>query len=355
MDVQDLDQKRMTQAVPLLLDWFSHNARILPWRADQEPYHVWLSEIMLQQTRVEAVKGYYARFLAALPTIADLAQAPEEQILKLWEGLGYYNRVRNLQKAAQEIMTRFEGVFPRQYEDILSLPGIGAYTAGAISSICFGEPRPAVDGNVLRVIARLLCFSDSVDQPASKRLMTELLAAEYPVGHCGAFTQSLMELGALVCIPNGAPHCEVCPVAACCLARERDCAAALPVRDAKRARRKEQHTVFLLLCGDAVAVCRRPAKGLLRGLWEFPNVQGLLTPEAAIRQAEAWGVRPAELLQSVSRTHVFTHVEWEMTGYYLRCAARDPQFLWADTEKLTGEIALPTAFRLFWPELQGYL
>ena len=219
------------QALPeLLLPWYAGTARDLPWRHDREPYHVWLSEIMLQQTRVEAVKGYYNRFLTALPTIEQLANAEENLLLKLWEGLGYYNRVRNLQKAAQIITDEYGGRFPQRYADILALPGIGTYTAGAIASICFEQPTPAVDGNVLRVIARLTEDFAVIDTPQKKREITAALAAVYPAGHCGAFTQSLMELGAVVCVPNGVPNCAACPLEPLCRAHKNGTEQLLPVR-----------------------------------------------------------------------------------------------------------------------------
>ena len=213
-----MDTHRLSQAVQPLLGWFQAHARALPWRADREPYHVWLSEIMLQQTRVEAVRGYYARFLAAAPDVFALAALPEAQLLKLWEGLGYYNRARKAQACAQEIAAR-GGVWPDTVEGLLALPGIGPYTAGAIASICFERPAAAVDGNVLRVCARVLDDATPIDSAAHKAALTAALSACYPAGRCGDFTQALMELGATVCGPNRAPQCEVCPIAALCLAR----------------------------------------------------------------------------------------------------------------------------------------
>ena len=208
----------LAQLPGALLPWYGENKRNLPWRQDKDPYHIWVSEIMLQQTRVEAVKPYYARFLSTLPTIEALANAPYEQVQKLWEGLGYYSRARNLQMAAQVICREHGGVFPNEYDKIRALPGIGDYTAGAIGSICFEMPTPAVDGNVLRVVSRLCAMPDCVDEPKVKRAVTEALRKVYPSGKCGAFTQSLMELGATVCVPNGAPHCAECPLAHLCLA-----------------------------------------------------------------------------------------------------------------------------------------
>ncbi len=338
------------QLAAVLPDWYLGHHRDLPWRRDTEPYHVWLSEIMLQQTRVEAVRGYYTRFLAALPTVEALAAADPDALHKLWEGLGYYTRVRNLQRAAQVIVADRGGVFPRTYAAVRALPGVGDYTAGAICSICFGLPTPAVDGNVLRVTARV-CDSDaSVTDPKVKRAVAEALAAVYPAGRCGDFTQGLMELGATVCVPNGPPRCGACPCAPFCRGRASGRAAALPVKAEKRARRVEEKTVFLLRCGERTAVARRPARGLLAGLWSFPNVPGKLEPQAALDAASAWGVRPLELERTTEKFHVFTHIRWELRGYAIRCGAAAGPFTWVTDGQLAGEIALPTAFRQFLEE-----
>lgn len=334
-----------------LLRWFSENARVLPWRQDREPYHVWVSEIMLQQTRVEAVKAYYLRFLEALPTLSTLADAPEEQLLKLWEGLGYYSRVRNLQRAARVLMDEYGGAFPQTAAQLQTLPGIGPYTAGAVSSICFEQPEPAVDGNVLRVLSRLNACGESVDTPAVKAAMTEALRAVYPAGRCGRFTQALMELGATVCLPNGEPLCPQCPLRDICVAQAAGKQRDFPVRTQKKPRRIEEKSVFVLLCGDTVAVRKRREKGLLAGLWEFPNGTACETPEEAIRIASDFGTEPYDLLKTVGRSHIFTHIEWHMTCYLLRCKKPAPEFVWADATQLTGELALPTAFRQFLPEV----
>ena len=330
-----------------LLPWFAENRRALPWRRDREPYHVWLSEIMLQQTRVEAVRGYYERFLAALPTVETLAAAPEDRLLKLWEGLGYYSRVRNLQKAAREIVTKHGGSFPSEYDAVRALPGIGPYTAGAICSICFEMPAPAVDGNVLRVVARLLCMDAPVTEERTKREVAALLEGIYPVGHCGDFTQALMELGATVCLPNGEPRCAACPAADFCAARAAGTQMRYPVRAGKKPRRQESRTVFLLRCGDALALCRRPEKGLLAGLWQFPDVAVELTAQQALRQAERWGTHPTGIEKTIHRTHIFTHVQWELTGVYLECTVRTPRFFWADAQEIEENLGLPTAYRQF--------
>ncbi|MBQ1372157.1 MAG: A/G-specific adenine glycosylase [Oscillospiraceae bacterium] len=340
----------LTQALP---QWYADHARALPWRQDREPYHIWLSEIMLQQTRVEAVRGYYARFLAALPDIPALAQADPELLHKLWEGLGYYARVRNLQKAAQVLLTKHEGHFPEDYAAIRSLPGIGDYTAGAICSICFDLPTPAVDGNVLRVVTRLTADGRCVDDPAVKRDLRETLAAVYPARGAGVLTQALMELGATVCVPNGAPNCGNCPAAAFCAARDGDAWASYPVRAKKRERRIEQRTVFVFSREGALALKKRKSTGLLAGLWEFPNVPGWLEPQQALNLATEWGLHPRGLERQTERTHIFTHVQWEMRCYYIPCAAEGKELLWADEPALNGQYALPTAFRMFRPGQAG--
>ena len=338
----------MLEQLPvLLLPWFAEHRRDLPWRRDREPYHVWLSEIMLQQTRVEAVRGYYLRFLERLPDIAALASAPEDVLLKLWEGLGYYSRVRNLQKAAQCVMEQHDGEFPQELSAIRALPGIGDYTAEAIASICFEAPTAAVDGNVLRVILRLTVCADSPADVRVRRRIGEELSAVYPAGHCGDFTQALMELGATVCLPNGAPQCEVCPLRSLCEAHAQGTELQFPTKPPKKPRRIEQRTVFVLQCGDRLAVCKRPSRGLLAGLWQLPDVPGKLETAEALRQAEQWGVHPTGILKTAERTHIFTHVQWDLRGVWLTCAAEAPQFTWADEDALRHEIGLPTAYRQF--------
>ncbi len=330
-----------------LIAWYPDHARELPWRRDRDPYHVWLSEIMLQQTRVEAVKEYYKRFLQALPTIADLANVEEDRLLKLWEGLGYYNRARNLKKAAQTIVNEREGRFPKTYEEILSLSGIGEYTAGAIGSICFDLPTPAVDGNVLRVYTRVMADASNIDKQSTKKMIREQLAAVYPKGKCGMFTQSLMELGATVCLPNGMPKCGECPLQSICLAGQHDTWQQYPVRDEKKSRRLEDKTVFVLRCGNRVAVRKRDSKGLLSGMWEFPNVEGILIEQQAADVAAQWKTAPEHMKMSYHYTHVFSHVEWRMTAYYLACQQMCREFQWVTMEELEHKVAMPSAFRPF--------
>ncbi len=330
----------------VLLPWYKENARVLPWRKDQEPYHVWLSEIMLQQTRVEAVKGYYRRFLQALPDIVSLANADDELLHKLWEGLGYYSRVRNLKKAAIEIMQVYNGQFPREYEKVLKLPGIGPYTAGAICSISFSLPTPAVDGNVLRVVSRLTNDDTPIDLPAYQKTVRQSLEEVYPED-AGAFTQAIMELGATVCGPNRKPQCELCPCGTFCKANKAGTAEQLPVKLPKKGRQKEEKTVFILSCRGHYALCKREPKGLLADLWQFPNVSGKLDADAALSAVEKMGLKPKEIKRQVERKHIFTHIEWDMCGVYVEVKDISGPYQWLSFEEIRNFTALPTAFRQF--------
>ena len=332
-----------------LLDWFRSNARTLPWRSDPQPYKVWVSEIMLQQTRVAAVLGYFARFMEALPTVADLAGAEEEQLLKLWQGLGYYNRARNLQKTARQVMEDWDGVFPARYEDILTLKGVGDYTAGAIASIAFGEAVPAVDGNVLRVITRITADSSDIAKPETKANIRTALSGIIPLDFPGQFNQALMELGALVCLPNGAPLCDRCPLSRLCRAHLEEKTAEIPRKAPKKARRVEERTVCLIFHEGQVALRQRPAKGLLASLWEFPNY---LTGEGL-----PWTLNAANMEQAGRGKHIFTHMEWHMEGVAITLSDRTlPEgWVWADGEALREHYALPNAFRAFLPYVEARL
>ena len=341
------DTGGLASIVPPLLKWYEKNARALLWRRNTDPYRVWVSEIMLQQTRVETVIPYYERFMARLPDTESLAGTDEDQLLKLWEGLGYYSRARNLQKAARTIMAKYGGKFPENYGEILSLPGIGQYTAGAIASICFSQPVPAVDGNVLRVIARLTGCKENVSDPKIKDEIRGMLADIYPTERSGDFTQSLMELGATVCLPNGLPRCAACPVADLCGAYRSGTQTAIPVKAKKTPRKKEQKTVFLLRCGDMIAVRKRAADVLLGELWEFPNAEGNLTVKQARSVMAQWGVSAVELVPGIRYKHVFTHIEWETTSFAVTCENMAAAFLWVTKEKLADDMALPSAFRPF--------
>ena len=340
--------KNMLEKLPgALLPWYRSCKRELPWRQTKEPYRVWLSEIMLQQTRVEAVKGYYARFLEALPTVEALADCDDEQLHKLWEGLGYYSRVRNLKKAAREIVCKYAGKFPQTYEQVLALPGIGEYTAGAVCSICFDAPTPAVDGNVLRVVSRLLDDATPIDLPAQKKKIRDALQEVYPA-QAGDFTQALMELGATVCGPNKKPDCENCPCKELCLGYTRGTAEQLPVKSPKRARRTEEKTVFIFRCDGKYALKKRETTGLLAGLWQFPDVPGKLNLEQALDAARSFDLKIVDVRRQLERSHIFTHIRWDMTGYYLDVKEPGGDLVWMTGEEIIQKAALPTAYRQFW-------
>ena len=341
---QELD---LTQIVAPLLAWYDREARVLPWRDNPQPYRVWVSEIMLQQTRVEAVKPYFERFLQALPTVADLAAAPEDTLLKLWEGLGYYNRVRNLQKAAQRMVSEYGGQVPSQYEQLLALPGFCEYTAGAVASIAYAQPVPAVDGNVLRVIARLTADACNVLDVKVKKQITEAVRQVIPQTRAGDFNQALMELGATVCLPNGAPLCGRCPLAHLCLGHRQGVADSLPVKQKKKPRVVEERTVFLIACKGKAALRRRPAKGLLAGLWELPSVTGALSWEEACRQLREWGLDADRVHTLHDAKHIFTHREWHMTAFSVRVHEPAKDFVWASEQELNEQYTLPSAFKAY--------
>lgn len=339
-----------SQLPALLLPWYEANKRDLPWREDKNPYHIWVSEIMLQQTRVEAVKGYYRRFLSALPTIADLANADDELLYKLWEGLGYYSRVRNLKKAAQKIVNTYNGVFPNNYDDVLSLSGVGVYTAGAICSIAFNQPTPAVDGNVMRVVSRLTNDDTPINMESYKNEVRNQLSKIYPE-EAGAFTQALMELGATVCGPNQKPDCDRCPCKDICMARKSGTQELLPKKQQKKSRTVEEKTVFILSCNGYYALTKRPDKGLLASMWEFPNIEGTLDMTTALIQVEKFGLKPGQLYKQIDRSHIFTHIQWLMRGFYIEVKEQTNHFSWMTLEQIDASAALPTAFRQFRKEI----
>ena len=313
---------RLTAMASALDEWYQKEGRQLPWRTDSTPYHVWLSEIMLQQTRVEAVIPYYHRFLEAVPDIAALSEADDMQLVKLWEGLGYYSRVRNLKKGARQVMEQFGGQLPGNIRDLRSVCGIGEYTAGAIGSIAFGIREPAVDGNLLRVTSRLLAAEGDITRPQVKKAFHDILytamslfpASLYP----GDFNQAMMDLGSGVCTPSQ-PDCTNCPVREYCLACMRDQAELFPVKSAKKARRVEEKTVLVIICEDHLLLRQRAANGLLAGLWEFPSVDGKLTVQQTARLLESMGIETTRLVSLSESRHLFTHIEWQMTGVLAIC------------------------------------
>ena len=345
------EETSLKQIVTPLLSWYDGHARVLPWRENTAPYRVWVSEIMLQQTRVEAVKPFFERFMKALPDVQALAECPEDELLKLWEGLGYYNRVRNMQKAAQVIMAEYDGQFPADFEKLLALPGIGSYTAGAISSIAFGIPMPAVDGNVLRVISRVKASYEDVLKQSVKNAMESEIRKIIPEDRAGDFNQALIEIGAIVCVPNGKAKCEECPLAFCCKAKEKGIVDELPKKKAKKERRIEDRTVLILKDGDRVAIRKRPAKGLLAGLYELPNLEGNLSEQQVLDQVKAWGLSPLRILPLAGAKHIFSHVEWHMTGYAVRLEETEDMeasgFLFIETGETEDKYPIPAAFAAY--------
>lgn len=329
-----------------LLDWYDAHRRVLPWREEPSPYRTWVSEIMLQQTRVTAVLPYFARFMDELPDAAALAEVPEERLFKLWEGLGYYSRARNLQRAARLIVSDHGGELPRTMDALCKLPGVGDYTAAAIASIHFGLPEPAVDGNLLRVAARVCGCAEDVTDARVKRRFRERMADAIDRARPGAWNQAMMDLGATVCLPNGAPLCETCPARAFCTARREGLTDVLPVRAAKKRRRAEERTVFLLLRGGYLAVRRRPDTGLLAKLTEFPNVPGNLDEASARAALALWGLDAGELTPLGAAKHVFTHIEWHMKGYAATVTGDCGDLRWVDAEAFET-LAIPTAFKKY--------
>lgn len=345
--LKDFDLDKIAEP---LLEWYAGHARILPWREEVTPYRVWVSEIMLQQTRVEAVKPYFERFMTALPTIRDLAECEEERLLKLWEGLGYYNRVRNLQTAAQTVMTEYGGELPADYKKLLTLKGIGHYTAGAVASIAYGIPMPAVDGNVLRVIMRVSADDSDIMKQSVKQQVEDALEKMMPKDRAGAFNQALMELGATVCLPNGEPLCEQCPWKEFCEARIQGIWKELPVKAKAKARRMEEKTVLIIRDGDKIVLHKRPKKGLLAGLYEFPNVEGHLSPDEALRVVQQLKLHPLRIQKLEDAKHIFSHVEWHMRGYMIQVDSltrEEADLLFVETAESEEKYPIPSAFAAY--------
>lgn len=350
------DYEVLAAMVSPLCSWYQTNKRVLPWRENHDPYRVWVSEIMLQQTRVEAALPYYERFLQALPTVQALADAPEEKLLKLWEGLGYYSRVRNMQKAARVVCETYGGHFPQDAASLEALPGIGDYTAGAVASIAFGLPVPAVDGNVLRVAARLCNDDADIMQPQTKKRVKAALFEVYHLAEdCSDLTQALMELGALVCIP-GAPRCTACPLSSICRARAAGTEGLLPIRLAKKEKKTEKRTMLLIVSNGAVLLVKRPLKGVLAGMYEFPSLEGHANEKQVAAALKELGICEQSQPFTASR-HVFTHLIWDMKSRLVLTEKQTDSGFWASADRLAHEVMLPSAMKPFYRALlqKGYL
>lgn len=341
----------LNEIVQPLISWYRQNKRILPWRDQKNAYYTWVSEIMLQQTRVEAVKPYFLRFIGELPDVKALAECPEEKLMKLWEGLGYYNRVRNMQTAAQNVVSEYSGILPASYEELLALKGIGSYTAGAIASIAYDIPVPAVDGNVLRVFSRITEDRQDIMKQSVRRQVEEKLLGIMPKEAPGDFNQALMELGAVVCVPNGPARCMECPVAALCKAYHHGTVDELPVKAPKKKRTIENRTVFVIQDGERTAIHKRPEEGLLAGLYELPNAEGHLSMDEALERVKEMALEPLYIEALPEAKHIFSHIEWRMTGYRIRVSSleerKESSFIFTEKKQSEKQYAIPSAFRAY--------
>ncbi|MCD7865618.1 MAG: A/G-specific adenine glycosylase [Clostridiales bacterium] len=345
--LQDFDLQILTGP---LLQWYAGHARSLPWRENITPYRIWMSEIMLQQTRVETVKPYFERFMRELPTIQDLAECEEDRLLKLWEGLGYYNRVRNMQEAAKTVLAQYGGELPADYEKLLTLKGIGHYTAGAISSIAYGIPMPAVDGNVLRVIMRVTADDSDILKQSVKTDVERRLAEIIPSEHAAAFNQALMELGAIVCLSGGDPLCSVCPWNTVCEGKKQGIHLQLPTRKKAAPRRCEDLTILIIRDDNRIVLHKRPEKGLLAGLYELPNKPGHLTQDEAVRAVQQMNLHPLHIRKLEDSRHIFSHIEWHMIAYMVQVDSltRDESgLLFLTLEDARTNYPIPSAFSAY--------
>lgn len=341
----------LKEIVQPLISWYRQNKRILPWRDQKNAYYTWVSEIMLQQTRVEAVKPYFLRFIGELPDVKALAECPEEKLMKLWEGLGYYNRVRNMQSAAQVVVAEYGGVLPASYDELLALKGIGSYTAGAIASIAYDIPVPAVDGNVLRVFSRITEDRQDIMKQSVRSQVEEKLLGIMPKDAPGDFNQALMELGAVVCVPNGPARCMECPVAALCKAYHHGTVDELPVKAPKKKRTIENKTVLVIQDGECTAIRKRPQEGLLAGLYELPNVEGHLSMDEALQKVKEMNLEPLHIEVLPEAKHIFSHIEWRMIGYRIHVSSleerKEEPFIFIEKKQSEKQYAIPSAFRAY--------
>ena len=341
----------LNEIVQPLISWYRQNKRILPWRDQKNAYYTWVSEIMLQQTRVEAVKPYFLRFIGELPDVKALAECPEEKLMKLWEGLGYYNRVRNMQSAAQVVVAEYGGVLPASYDELLALKGIGSYTAGAIASIAYDIPVPAVDGNVLRVFSRITEDRQDIMKQSVRSQVEEKLLGIMPKDAPGDFNQALMELGAVVCVPNGPARCMECPVAALCKAYHHGTVDELPVKAPKKKRTIENKTVLVIQDGECTAIRKRPQEGILAGLYELPNVEGHLSMDEALQKVKEMNLEPLHIEVLPEAKHIFSHIEWRMIGYRIHVSSleerKEAPFIFTEKKQSEKQYAIPSAFRAY--------
>ena len=348
--------KLIKQDVEKLLTWYQQNKRDLPWRQNTDPYRVWISEIMAQQTRISAVIPYFNRFVQRVPDVFSLANLPQDELMKLWEGLGYYSRARNLQAAAKVIVDQYGGVFPSDYDSILSLPGIGEYTASAIGSISFDIPAPVVDGNVLRVFCRYLNDFSDIASPKTKKNMCSFLQNVIP-HHCpGEFNQAVMELGALICAPNSIPACDICPLQNGCLALKNNNWDMLPVKSAKSTRKEENYTIVLVCCDDQILLKKRKSSGLLADLYQYVMLDGKLDEKQVCDYLKEQHIQIQNIHSIGENKHIFTHKQWNMSGYFVTVSeiCEFDGYTAVSLSELTSLYPLPSAFKLYTDFIKEY-
>lgn len=350
-NLTEFPQNEQILLVSKLLSWYDSNKRSMPWRDQNNPYYTWISEIMLQQTRVEAVRNYFTRFVEVLPTLEDLAFIDDDSLMKLWEGLGYYSRARNLKKCAIQCMEMYDGTLPSNYDKLVKLPGIGPYTAGAIASIAFGKNIPAIDGNVLRIVARLTNNPIDITSSVFKKSATAQIQAIIPISNPGDFNQALMDLGAMICIPNGVPRCMDCPLKLECKANQAGTASKLPNKQAKRKRTIEERTIIIVEYDNHYLLIKRPSSGLLADLYEFINIPAKLAMKD-IRNIQLFdGCTIKSIHKLVSSKHIFTHLEWHMQGYSVKLDSpvviQNEGIVWATKDQIESQYSIPTALKAF--------
>lgn len=336
----------MKTEIDKILNWYHENKRLLPWRLDKNPYHVWISEIMLQQTRIEAVIDYYNRFLDNIPTIKDLATISEDKLLKLWEGLGYYNRARNLKKAAMIMEKEYHGSFPNTYEEILSLPGIGEYTASAIASICFNLSTPTVDGNVMRVYTRVNEDKSNIDDVKTKKMIRDNITKLIPK-ESGNFNEALMEIGETICLPNGTPKCDICPLKEVCKARRNNTWMNYPVKKEKKKQQEKKYTILILKSKDKYAIIKRENETLLNNLWGFPYIENHISKKELENNLKEKNISYIKIKKFITCKHIFTHQIWNMNSYLIEIEEENKNYTWASLKELKDTYAIPTAFKPF--------
>lgn len=328
-----------------ILDFYQKNKREMPWRTEKNPYYTLVSEIMLQQTRVDTVIPYFIRFIEELPTIEALAHVEEDVLYKLWQGLGYYRRAANLKKCAIEIKNNYQGIIPKTYKELISLPGIGPYTAKAILSIAYDEVEVAIDGNVSRVFSRFLGIREDITIDSTKKLLEESILNIHPQEQSSDFMQALMEIGALICLPNGEPLCEKCPLREQCFALKQNLISEIPLKPKKEIQKKELKTVFTIHYNNQYFIQKREEKGLLSSLWEFPNTENHLRLEEAKAYIQSLGYHDFSIQVGKKLVHKFTHIVWDMISYDI--LLENPNNRLRDRDLIEKEYSIPTAFIKF--------